>query len=54
MSDSAFSPSTLKLVEQLVRLGKGIIRAMEEWLREQRGVSSPTSKNPNAPPPGTA
>jgi hypothetical protein len=35
-----FSHSTLKLVEQLVRLGKGIIRALEEWLRDQRDNQS--------------
>ena len=38
---SQFSPSTLKLVEQVVRLGKGIIRALEEWLREQRQQDPP-------------
>jgi hypothetical protein len=35
----------VKLVEQLVRLGKGIIKAIEEWLREQRNAASSESQS---------
>jgi hypothetical protein len=37
MSEYAkFSPSTLLLIEQVVRLGKGLIKALEALAREQR------------------
>ena len=31
-----FSPSTLLLIEQVIRLGKGLIKALEALAREQR------------------
>lgn len=40
-----FSPSTLRLIEQVVRLGKGLIKALEALAREQR------DREPRSPPP---
>lgn len=30
------APHTLKLVEAMIRLGKGMVRALEEWLEEAK------------------
>lgn len=39
-----FSPSTLLLIEQVVRLGKGLIKALEALAREQRERESRESR----------
>lgn len=34
------TPATVKLHDQLIRLVKGLIKAWEDWLAEQKGQTS--------------
>ncbi len=38
------SEHTYRMIEQVIRLTKGILTALENWLKEERGEQAPPRK----------